>query len=115
MFSLKIKGTKKFSISAFSLSLVLLVYFYLCFVSMSRSTTFVMSPEAEILIFKQRGGKSLKDAWYRINDAQNKSTNKQASTVLLRNFYMGVTNWYRYILDTLMGEIFFIAPSSLSM
>ena len=70
---------------------------------MSSSTPFVMSPEAEVLTFKQRGGESLKDAWYRINDAQNRSTKKQATTVLLRNFYVGVTNWYRYILDTLMG------------
>ena len=65
-----------------------------------------MSIEAEVLTFKQRGGKSLKDAWYRINDAQNRSTKKQATTVLLRNFYVGVTNWYRYILDTLMGGNF---------
>ena len=26
--------------------------------------------ETEVLTFKQRGGESLKDAWYRINDSQ---------------------------------------------
>ena len=30
--------------------------------------------ETEVLTFKQKGGESLKDAWYRINDAQNRST-----------------------------------------
>ena len=70
---------------------------------MSSSIPFVLSPEAEVLTFKQRGGESLKDAWYWINDAQNRSTKKQATTVLLRIFYVGVTNWYRYILNTLMG------------
>ena len=65
-----------------------------------------MSPEAEVLTFKQRGGEILKDAWYRINDPQNRSTKKQATTILLRNFYVGVTNWYRYTLDTLMGGNF---------
>ena len=29
--------------------------------------------EAEVLTFTQRGGESLKDAWYRINDSQKKS------------------------------------------
>ena len=28
--------------------------------------------EAEVLTFTQRGGESLKDAWYRINDSQKK-------------------------------------------
>ena len=28
--------------------------------------------EAEVLTFTQRGGESLKDAWYRINDFQKK-------------------------------------------
>ena len=30
----------------------------------------------------------------------------QATTVLLRNFYVDITNWYRFILDTLMGGNF---------
>src|SRR5664279_5337891 len=73
---------------------------------MASSTTFVISPESEVLTFKQRGWQSLKDAWYRISDAQHRSTRKQSTNVLLRNFYVGITNWYRYILDTLTGGNF---------
>ena len=57
---------------------------------MSSSFTFGASPEADVLTFKQRTGESLKDAWYRINDAQHKSIKKQSTTILLRNFYAGV-------------------------
>ena len=60
----------------------------------------------EVLNFKQRGGENLKDAWYRICDAQNRSTRKQSTTVLLRNFYVGVTTWYRFVLDTIAGGNF---------
>src|SRR5664279_2457704 len=73
---------------------------------MASSTPFVISPELEVLTFKQRGVESLKDSWYRISDAQHRSTRKQSTTVLLRNFYVLITNWYRYILDTLTGGNF---------
>ena len=99
---------KKNSSLVSSLLFALLVYF----VSMSSSTPFVMSPKAEVLTFKQRGGESLKDAWYRINDAQNRSTKKHTTKILLRNFYVGVTIWYRHILDTLTGGIFLGAHTS---
>src|SRR3954464_12490915 len=56
--------------------------------------------EAEVLTFTQRGGESLKDAWYRINDSQKSATKKQSTTILLRNFYAGITSWNRFILDT---------------
>ena len=49
--------------------------------------------EAELLTFTQRGGESLKDAWYRINDSQKRATKKQSTTILLRNFYVGITSW----------------------
>ena len=65
-----------------------------------------LSPENEVLNFKQREGENLKDAWYRICNAQNRSTRKQSTSVLLRNFYVGVTPWYRYILDTITGGNF---------
>ena len=64
------------------------------------------TPEHEILNFKQREGENLKDAWHRICNAQNRSTRKQSSSVLLHNFYVGATPWYRYILDTITGENF---------
>ena len=79
----------------------LLFEFAFIFVSMSSSTPFIMSPEYEVLTFKQRGAESLKDAWYRINDAQNRSTKRQATTIILRNFYVGVTSWYIHISLTL--------------
>ena len=73
---------------------------------MSNSFTFGVAPEAEVLTFKQRGGESLKDAWYRISDSQQRSTKKQSTTVLLRNFYVGITSWNRFILDTSIGGNF---------
>ena len=73
---------------------------------MSSSVPFVMSPEFEVLTFKQRGGESLKDVWYRIKDAHHRSTKKQLTTVLLRKFYVGIISWYRYILDTITGGNF---------
>src|SRR4051812_25831213 len=55
--------------------------------------------EAEVLTFRQRGGESLKDDWYRINDSQKRATKKQSSTILLRNFYVGITSWNMFVLD----------------
>src|ERR1041385_2696463 len=54
------------------------------------------APEGDMLTFKQRGGEILKDAWFRINDSQNRATKKQSTTILLRNFYVGVTSWNRF-------------------
>src|SRR3954463_7796498 len=56
--------------------------------------------EAEVLTFTQRGGESLKDASYRINDSKKRTTKKQSTTILLRNFYVGITSWNRFVLDT---------------
>ena len=81
-------------------------YFVIRLGRMSSSTTFVESPEAEVLTFKQRGGESLKYACYRIRDSHHRSTKEPLATVLLRNFYVGITNWYRYILDTITGGNF---------
>src|SRR4051812_9044812 len=66
--------------------------------------------EAEVLTFKQRGGESLKDTWYRINDSQKRDTKKQSTTVLLRNFYVEITSWNRFILDTAINGNFIEAP-----
>ena len=65
-----------------------------------------LSPKNEILNFKQRKGENLKDAWYRICNAQNKSTRKQSTSILLRNFYVGITPWHRCVLDTITGGNF---------
>ena len=66
----------------------------------------VITPEHEILNFKQREGENLKDAWHRICSAQNKSTRKLSTSVLLRHFYVGITPWNRCILDTITGGDF---------
>src|SRR3990170_7226184 len=73
---------------------------------MASSSTIASTPESEVLNFKQNEGETLKDAWYRICSAQNRSTRKQSTTVLLRNFYVGVSPWYRYVLDTIVGGNF---------
>ena len=66
--------------------------------------------ETEVITFKQKGGESLKDAWYRINDSQKRATKKQSTTILLRNFYVGFTPWNRFILDTAINGNFLEAP-----
>src|SRR3954467_15496109 len=66
--------------------------------------------EAEVLTFTQRGGESLKDAWYRINDSQERATKKQSIIILLRNVYVGITSWNRFVLDTAINGNFIEAP-----
>src|SRR3954467_8902237 len=62
--------------------------------------------EAEVLTFTQRGGERLKDAWYKINDSQKRATKKQSTTILLRNFYVGITSWNRFLLYTAINGNF---------
>jgi hypothetical protein len=64
------------------------------------------NPEVEVHTFKQQGGESLKDAWYRISNSHHRFTKKHSTMILLRNFYVGITSWYRYVLDTLAGGNF---------
>ena len=97
---------KKIRISASSLFLVLLSCLSFCLVRMSSSTPLVMSPESEVLTFKQRGGESLKDAWERISDAHKKIQPIIALSVLLRCFYFGIFTWYRHALDLIAGGLF---------
>src|ERR1041385_5505917 len=66
--------------------------------------------EIEVLSFKQKGGESLKDAWYRFNYSQKRATKKQSTTILHRNFYVGITPWNRFILDTAINGNFLEAP-----
>ena len=66
----------------------------------------VNTPDHQVLNFKQREGENLKDAWHRICNAQNKSTRKLSTSVLLRNFYVGITPWNRCVLDTVTGGDF---------
>src|SRR3954464_4456448 len=66
--------------------------------------------EAEVLTFTQRCGESLKDAWYRINDSQKRATKKQSTTILLKNFYVGITPLNRFVLDIAINGNFLEAP-----
>src|SRR5215216_439364 len=73
---------------------------------MASLPTITSTPESEVLIFKQKDVENLKDAWYRICNTQNRSIRKQSTIILLRNFYVGVTPWNRYVLDTITGGNF---------
>jgi hypothetical protein len=77
---------------------------------MANSSPSALSLENEVLNFQQRERENLKDAWYRICNAHNRSTQKQSTFVLLRCFYMGTTTWYRFILDTTTGGNFRMCP-----
>ena len=65
--------------------------FFACLVVMASPLSTPLSPENEVINFKQREGENLKDAWFRICNAQNRSIRKQSTSVLLRNFYVGIT------------------------
>ena len=80
----------------FRLPVCLLIYL----VIMASPPILIISPEQEILNFKQREGENLKDAWHRICNAQYKSPRKLSTSVLLRNFYVGISPWNRCVLDT---------------
>jgi hypothetical protein len=68
------------------------------------------NPEVEVRTFKQQGGESLKDAWYHIRNSHHRCTKKHSTMILLRNFYVGITSWNRYVLDTLAGGNFLVLP-----
>ena len=91
----------------FTLVLSCLVYFYFvlfvsfiknlkklvtCFcLAVTNPTCFSLKmekPEIEVRSFKQQGGESLKDAWYRINDSHRRCTKKYSTLILLRNFML---------------------------
>ena len=78
---------------------------------MASSSSIACTPENEVLNFKQRGGENIKDVWYRICNADNRSIRKQSTVVLLHSFYVGITTWYRFVLDTITGGNFLMCPS----
>jgi hypothetical protein len=81
--------------------LFLFIYFILARMSI---------PKVEVRSFKQQSGGRLKDAWYRIINAHHRCTKKYSTMILLRNFYVGIYSWNRYVLDTLTGANFLGAP-----
>jgi hypothetical protein len=46
------------------------------------------NPEVEARNFKQQGGESLKDAWYRISNAYHRCIKKYSTMILLRIFML---------------------------
>jgi hypothetical protein len=82
-------------------------FFYLLAFSFVRMS----NPEVEVRTFKQRGGESLKDAWYRISNSHHRCTKKHSTMILLTNFYVGISSWNRYVLDTLAGGNFLGTPA----
>jgi DNA-directed RNA polymerase subunit H (RpoH/RPB5) len=69
------------------------------------------NPKVEVHTFKQQGGESLKDAWYRISNAHHRCTKKHSTMILLRKFYVGISSWNRYVLDTFVGGNFLCTPA----
>jgi hypothetical protein len=71
-------------------------FLYICFYLLAFSLVRMSNPEVEVRTFKQQGGESLKDAWYRISNSHHRCTKKHSTMILLRNFYVGVgdnTKW----------------------
>jgi hypothetical protein len=69
------------------------------------------NPEVKVHTFKQQGGESLKDVWYRISNSHHRCTKKHSTMILLKKNYVGITSWYRYVLDTLVGGNFLGTPA----
>jgi hypothetical protein len=69
------------------------------------------NPEVKVHTFKQQGGESLKYACYRISNSHHKCTKKHSTMILLRNFYVAISSWNRYVLDTLAGGNFLGTPA----
>ena len=66
-----------FSFAIFLVRSVLCAILFATFVAMDSSSSIVCTPENEVLNFKQRGGENIKDAWYTICNAHNRSIRKQ--------------------------------------
>ena len=58
-----------------------------------------LSPEFEVLHFKQRQGENLKDAWYMMIESYRNCTLEVNFRILLHNFYAGLDMSHRQLLD----------------
>jgi hypothetical protein len=67
-------------------------FLYSCFYLLAFSLVRMSNPEVEVRTYKQQGGESLKDAWYRISNAHHRCTKKHSTMILLRNFYVGISS-----------------------
>jgi hypothetical protein len=86
-------------------------FLYSCFYLLAFIFVRMSNPEVEVCTFKQQGGESLKDAWYRISNYHHRCTEKHSTMILLRNFYVGISSRNRYVLDTLAGGNFLGTPA----
>jgi hypothetical protein len=86
-------------------------FLYSCFYLLAFSFVRMSNPEVQVHTFKQQGGESLKDAWYRISNEHHRCTKKHSTMTLLGNFYVGISSWNRYVLDTLAGGNFLGTPA----
>ena len=78
---------------------------------MVSSSSIACTPKNEVLNFKQREGENLKDVWYRICNAHNRSIRKQSAVVLHCSVYLAITTWYRLVLDMITSGNFLMCPS----
>jgi hypothetical protein len=116
-----VSHAQSFTLSLFCFTLFLLASFYQkykkisflysCFYFLAFSLVRMSNPEVEVRTFKQQGGESLKDAWYRISNARHRCTKKHSTMILLRNFYVGISSWNRYVLHTIAGGNFLGTPA----
>ena len=58
-----------------------------------------LSPDFEVLNFKQRQGENLKDAWYMMLESYCSCTIEGDFKILLHNFYVALTISHRQLLD----------------
>jgi hypothetical protein len=86
-------------------------FLHSCFYLLAFSFVRMSYPEVKVRTFKQQGGESLEDAWYRISNSHNRCTKKHSTMILLRNFYVCISSWNRYVLDTLAGGNFLGTPA----
>jgi hypothetical protein len=86
-------------------------FLYSCFYLLAFSSVRMSNPKVEVHNFKQQEGESLKDAWYRISNSHHRCTKKHSTMILLRNFYVGISSWNWYVLDTLAGGNFLGTPA----
>ena len=71
-----------------------------------------LSPEFEVLHFKQRQGENLKYAWFRMMESYRNCTLEVNFRILLRNFYVGLNMSHRQLLDCIAkGNFIEIDPS----
>ena len=76
-----------------------------------------LSPEFEVLHFKQRQGENLKDAWFRMMESYRNCTFEVNLRILLRNFYVGLNMSHRQLLDcvVLCLELVLVFPEEEGM